>query len=1100
MRPGSAPTQQRGRRRTDAIGVLAPSALSSSVRRAGLAPAVRLGVLALVLSVAPPLWGQPLLPAWTDVAAVMTRVNDYWLASHPNPLGNDWDPAVYHVGNLEAWRVTGNPAYYRYALAWAEYHQWRTYAYLPWPPSTNADHQCCGQVYAALYQLESVPLAAHLAPTLASIDRQVNRPAVDDWWWIDALFMSAPVFARCGVLLAEPSYGSKLNALYLYPRDTLGLYDAASGLWYRDAWYVYPARTTSNGQKVFWARGNGWVAAAMARVLEALPDDDPHGAEYAAMLQTMAATLKALLPLHAETSYGDDGFWRASLHDPAEFPNPETTGTAAFVYALAWGVNHGVLDESYLSTILKAWNGLVTAAVQPSGRLGWCQSRNSRPAATTADQTNDFGVGLFLLAASEVARLAGPIPPAVYAVAGTDQAVHDDYADGVEDVVLDGSASYGHGADITGYEWRLDDVVVGTGAVVTVPIPRGEHLATLTVTDGAAATSSDSVRLTVADYPVAPVAAVTASADDGNAPANAVDGNLATRWSASGAGQWLQLDLGSPVQFASVGIAFYSGTSRIAYFDLSASMDTVQWAALATGLQSSGATLDLETFATPVTEARYVRVTGHGNSVNAWNSITEVAVYTGPIPHREAQQIEFAALPVVTYGDAPLDLSAAASSGLPIEFSLDQPGVVALAGNTLTILGAGTVTITATQAGDDDWLPATPVARTLTVLPRVLTVTADDRTRLIGEPNPAFSLRYGGFAPGDDLTDLDTPPAAVCAAAADSPPGRYPIEPSGAADPNYSFQYIPGTLTIFAAVHTATYLAGLHGSISGPTPQDVPHGTATVPVTAVPEYAYVFAGWEDGSQANPRQDDQLIADLTVVATFQPAPPASRLEGTFLALAREANRSWWNLTGSYATHLAGAPLTLDLVHDTRGRLGGRATYRAENGIVLSMPVRGCVRGAAGVTTLKATLRGTSPDRRVAVAATLLGTVDPGPRELAGVIKGTTMVDGVSEAVDDHPRLTIPAPMDGTWSLVLSLANRSGAITGTASLTLAEPSRTFALAVRGRRVGHAAMLALTGDLTDPAARAIAIRSAVLPLEGGWALLQRGGARGYGQQPAW
>ena len=1047
--------------------------------------------------------GAPIvLPPTAEVLAVVTRVNDYWIATHTTPMGNNWNPAVYHVGNLEAWRVTGKPAYYRYALDWAEYHSWQTYNYRPASPSTFADYQCCGQVYTALYLLENEPDPAHLAVIQESLGIQVDREKVDDWTWIDAIFMSAPVFASLAAHQGNPAYGRKLKALFQYTRDSLGLYDAAEGLWYRDAGLRYPARMTANGKQIFWARGNGWVIAAMARVLDLLPETDPYRQEYRDMLQAMAAALAELHPLHGQTTYGDDGFWRASLYDPTEYPNPETTGTAAFVYALAWGVNRGLLDDSYLPIIVKAWNGMVNGAVHPEGLLGWCQTPNVAPAATTYEQTTDYGVGLFLLAGAEVAQLAGPLSPWVLAIAGPDQAVHDNYSDGVEDVILDGTASYGHGAAIASYEWRIGGVVVGTAAVATVPLPLGQHVATLTVTDGASRTSSDSVLITVAHYRIAPVLAATASSDDGNGPQNAVDSDLSTRWSASGYWQWLELDLGVPVQVASVGIAFQAGASRVAYFDLDASVDRRVWTRLGDGLSSSGTTLALQTFATPVTEARYVRVIGHGNSANAWNSITEVAIYTGPLPYRADQEIRFDILTDASYGDGPLALVATATSGLPVVFSADTPRVLTVSGTTVTIRAVGSATITATQPGDANWLPAVAVERTLTITPKRLIVTADDQARLYGEPNPAFSLHYSGFVNGNTIEDLDAPPTAACDADATSPAGRYPIVPAGGTDSNYSFQYENGTLTVYSATHTASFSVGLHGSLSGPSPQTVPHGSDTLWVTAVPDRGYAFDHWDDRPAANPRQDTGVMADFSARAEFRLAeqrPPDGEFSAAVEAVGVAAGKGLWDLSGSYSTKIAGKPLSLHVFHDTDGRLTGGGTYTLAKAAVVSLPIRGSVRGMAGRVGVILTLKGTTAAGQVSVRLNLEPRVDGGSPRLMGTATGSIRANAETTTVAETVTLTMPGSMDGTWTLWLDLAPTGRAVQGSARLALSNGVNLL-LAANGKRVGEGAILSLTGAAGDPSTRRFAVHATVATLEGGWARLGRCSGRGYGQRLVW
>src|SRR6266545_2625905 len=133
-----------------------------------------------------------------------------------------------------------------------------------------------------------------------------------------------------------------------------------------------------------------------------------------------------------------------------------------------------------------------------------------------------------------------------------------------------------------------------------------------------------------------PGSAVTASADDGNVPANTVDNDLSTRWSANGDAQWIRYDLGARKRVTAVLIAFYRGDARRALFDIQVSLDDATWATVLGGQQGSGMTLQEETFDIPDTETRYVRYLGHGNSANTWNSLTEVDILAADIRYTRA--------------------------------------------------------------------------------------------------------------------------------------------------------------------------------------------------------------------------------------------------------------------------------------------------------------------------------------------------------------------------------------------------------------------------------------------------------------------------------
>ncbi|HEY0710219.1 MAG TPA: glycoside hydrolase family 88 protein, partial [Polyangia bacterium] len=146
----------------------------------------------------------------------------------------------------------------------------------------------------------------------------------------------------------------------------------------------------------FWSRGNGWVVAAIARVLQHLPADDPRRPDFIKMLNTYAAKL---ITIQAPT-----GFWRSDLLGPAT-QGPESSGTSLFTFGLAYGINNGHLDRAtYLPAVKKGWEAVV-GAVAADGRLGYVQNIGASPGPAGPTETYPFGVGAFLLAGSEVAKI-----------------------------------------------------------------------------------------------------------------------------------------------------------------------------------------------------------------------------------------------------------------------------------------------------------------------------------------------------------------------------------------------------------------------------------------------------------------------------------------------------------------------------------------------------------------------------------------------------------------------------------------------------------------------------------------------------------------------
>jgi unsaturated rhamnogalacturonyl hydrolase len=344
------------------------------------------------------------LPSKAEVINIMVNVNAYWINSHLDPGDWEWNRAAYFTGNMALYQAYPDPVYLDYALRWADQNDWGLKG---GGLTRHADNQCIGQTYLDLYAVEKDP--AMIGDIQTSIENMVLSEKKDDWYWIDAFFMAMPVFTRLGVLNGDDAYFEKMYELYQDTKIRRGLFDEAFGLWFRDENYDPPYQTP-NGKNCYWSRGNGWVFAAHVRVLQHLPGDDPHRDEYISTFQAMATALKEV--------QRPDGFWNVSLADPEDYGGPETSGTSFFTYGMAWGINNRLLDSAtYYPVVEKAWNGLVSTAVHPGGKLGYVQQVGKEPASSqpvTYESTADFGVGAFLLAGTQVYRMAGGewvIPP-----------------------------------------------------------------------------------------------------------------------------------------------------------------------------------------------------------------------------------------------------------------------------------------------------------------------------------------------------------------------------------------------------------------------------------------------------------------------------------------------------------------------------------------------------------------------------------------------------------------------------------------------------------------------------------------------------------------
>jgi rhamnogalacturonyl hydrolase YesR len=177
------------------------------------------------------------------------------------------------------------------------------------------------------------------------------------------------------------------------------LYDSQRHLYYRDVTWLH--KTNARGEPVFWSRGNGWVMGGLARTLDYLPENDPDRSRYVNQLKEMATAVSALQDRRS-------GLWHSDMLDPQDYPQPEVSGSALMIFALAWGVNHGILDRAtVLPVIARAWKGLV-AQIYADGRLGNIQQTGAAPAHYLPSSTYNYGVGGFLLAAEQVAQLKAP--------------------------------------------------------------------------------------------------------------------------------------------------------------------------------------------------------------------------------------------------------------------------------------------------------------------------------------------------------------------------------------------------------------------------------------------------------------------------------------------------------------------------------------------------------------------------------------------------------------------------------------------------------------------------------------------------------------------
>ena len=382
---------------------------------------------------------------WTpdQVKKVIRQVNTYWQQNNKPEVRSFWDNAAYHTGNIEVYKLLGDKQMLDYSIRWAEHNEWKgakeadpaKWKYKNYGEGQDyvlfGDWQICFQTYIDLYFIRkkdevrgkkddynggdgNIKVATQkgnhtssfflltsdlmIARALEVMGYEADSKANDYWWWADALYMVMPVMTKMYRLTGERKYLDKLYENLLYS-DSIML-DPETGIYFRDGKYVYPKHKSANGKKDFWARGDGWVLAGLAKVLQDMPETyvrQPFFVEkYTRLARAVAACQQP------------QGYWTRSMLDPQHAPGPETSGTAFFTYGLLWGVNHGYLSKKeFAPVIARAWRYLTETALQSSGKVGYVQPIGERAIpGQTVDQNSEanFGVGAFLLAACEYVR------------------------------------------------------------------------------------------------------------------------------------------------------------------------------------------------------------------------------------------------------------------------------------------------------------------------------------------------------------------------------------------------------------------------------------------------------------------------------------------------------------------------------------------------------------------------------------------------------------------------------------------------------------------------------------------------------------------------
>ena len=273
---------------------------------------------------------------WTseEVKDMINKVNTYWQTNKPAEVRAFWDNAAYHTGNMEVVRLMSEvkheessmKRFLDYSLRWAEYNKWKgatetdptKWKYRQYGEGQDfvlfGDWQICFQTYIDLYNL--APQKKKVARAKEVMGYEADSKAHDYWWWADALYMVMPVMTKMYKLTGDEKYLGKLYENICYS-DSIML-DHETGLYFRDGKYVYPKHKTANGKKDFWARGDGWVLAGLAKVLQDMPKSYRHQPFFAEKYVRLAQAVKQLQQ--------PEGHWTRSMMDP-KFDDGPQSGT-----------------------------------------------------------------------------------------------------------------------------------------------------------------------------------------------------------------------------------------------------------------------------------------------------------------------------------------------------------------------------------------------------------------------------------------------------------------------------------------------------------------------------------------------------------------------------------------------------------------------------------------------------------------------------------------------------------------------------------------------------------------------------------------------------
>ena len=320
-----------------------------------------------------------------------------------------WIQAAFYIGLTEWTGISKNPEFLAHLEKMAAEEEYGLLTDRPY----HADDHTIGQTY--LWLTQQTGNKAAYGPTKEHFDWILaNQPNVGmemldstasgsgklhnegncqlRWCWADALFMAPRTWLKLSNVTGDPKYFEYADKEFWAAADYL--FSDKYGLFFRDSRYF--DMKSDNGEPVFWGRGNGWVFAALPLIINDLPENHPSRPRYIELYKKNAAAL-----LKLQTA---DGYWPASLMDPNKVKTPEISGTGFITYGLAWGVNNGILDDTESKKIVEDGWRAIQRAISDDGRVNWVQHVGKSPDPVKKTDSQLYGTGAVLLAASEMSK------------------------------------------------------------------------------------------------------------------------------------------------------------------------------------------------------------------------------------------------------------------------------------------------------------------------------------------------------------------------------------------------------------------------------------------------------------------------------------------------------------------------------------------------------------------------------------------------------------------------------------------------------------------------------------------------------------------------